>query len=376
MKRGLLALGLLALVAGEGAARAEGHWTKTFTPAASASYVDRHRGLLVVGAGGEAAEGAADALRKALRSGRAAKVVMDAGALGAVDALDDQAIVKRAAALPVDEVAVVRVFPGADRDNAVVTFYDKGGKVMAALAGEDGVPLAVRARDTAGGGVSGDAADTVHEVLKTDPGSGAGSRASTPEREYDLHYLGAFRSTESGTHYQMVGQVSSWYEGKFQRPLALGEFFNIVNRPELAADYESSRRGHTVMRVAGIFTIALALPIGVVLAALSPIGGSCVFSYNDSSCTSYSPGMLWSGLAITAIGLGVGIPLLVIGNRPPPSPVSPEEERDMANAFNRDLRKKLNLPPQTGALAPPSFTLSLSPGLGPQGGGLSLRGTF
>ena len=62
------------------------------------------------------------------------------------DLILKEEILKKAQALPVDAIVVVRVFPGAsaDKPSAVITLYDKQGKVLVAIAAEAGVPIASR----------------------------------------------------------------------------------------------------------------------------------------------------------------------------------------------------------------------------------------
>src|SRR5690242_6451570 len=90
-------------------------WTDTFPPAAVASYLDADgRRVLVAGAGEktEPLRAASDAFATALRQSGRAKLVMDASPLGDLSQASDEQIVKKAQALPVELIAVVRVFPG------------------------------------------------------------------------------------------------------------------------------------------------------------------------------------------------------------------------------------------------------------------------
>src|SRR5690606_25352684 len=101
--------------------------------------------LIVVVAGEKtaAATEAGKALADAARG--TARLVMDDSSLGDVSALDDQAIVAKSQHLPVDRIAIVRVFPGASADTAVVTVYDKKATVLSSFSGESGTPMTAQA---------------------------------------------------------------------------------------------------------------------------------------------------------------------------------------------------------------------------------------
>jgi hypothetical protein len=364
MKRSLIAL---ALIASTGTARAQGGWPATFTPAVVASYVDRHGGLLVAASGGTASERAADVLRRALRQAGAATVVMDAGAIGATAGIDDQAIVKRAAALPLDEIAIVRVFPGdADVEVAVVTFYDRAGTVLAAFTAEAGAPLTARAGEIAGGGLSRAASETVGGILKY-PGA---ALPNTAEEEYDLRYVGSFSADGNPRKWVM----SDWYEGKHgKRPLGYSELFNKVGREDLHNDFRASVDNRTRSWNAGFVLLVFGAPLGLLTAAIAlPItAGLC--AHDAPNC----PGF-WGALGVTSAlvgaGLLAGIPLMIFGHTAAGSPISHDDERALVDEYNRSLRKRLGL--SAARPTPPKLTMSLQPFFGAQGGGLGLSGAF
>jgi len=161
-----------------GAAQAAARWSASFGAQAVASYLperDRKPSVMVVaaGSGGEAGA-AASALIDALRAGGRVRAAIDGAALGDVEPLSDEQIVKRAASQPVGLIAIVRVFPGSEGhgEMAVVTFYGRDGKAAGAFSVERGAPLQPAASPTevlGGLGVS----------AATGPGSGARSRRAT-----------------------------------------------------------------------------------------------------------------------------------------------------------------------------------------------------
>src|SRR5262249_10265501 len=87
-------------------------WENSFPPSSVASYFHGlHVSLIVVGAGGDARD-AVDAFTSAARASRRFELVMTGDGLGDVSKLDDATIVSRCGKLPVNHVAIVRVFPG------------------------------------------------------------------------------------------------------------------------------------------------------------------------------------------------------------------------------------------------------------------------
>ena len=121
-------------------------WQRTFPPRAAETWLDGERlSVMVVGADGEAsAEEAAAALREALRGSKRVQLMMDGSSLGRTAGLDDQTIVARAGALPIDVVGVVRIFVGAEGSVATVAFYDGRGRSTSSLRAVLGRPIAVR----------------------------------------------------------------------------------------------------------------------------------------------------------------------------------------------------------------------------------------
>ncbi len=90
------------------------------------SYFPPHTAAMVVGVGAPAQKPAA-ALLAALQGSHAFELVLDARSLGAIDKLTDGVILRRAFALPIKHVAIVRIV---------------GGKPVATVYAEKGQPLA------------------------------------------------------------------------------------------------------------------------------------------------------------------------------------------------------------------------------------------
>lgn len=309
---------LLALLAPLEAAAAD--WSQTFDPASLKSYLEGEQLKVVVvtaGDAGEAARSAAGALATALRQSGKAQLVMDDAALGAVSALDDQAIVARSAALPVDLIATFRAFPGAsgELETAVVTFYDKQGKVLAALTAQVGQKLAAKAGG-AGQGVSAGAASSVSQILGT-----THDDASSAREEFEKRVI-------------LCASVANWfwaYEGKYKKPLEGADFYERVERPELAKAY---RRNVALKWLLGLAGLGISIGgIAYMVSSTDDLGGS-------------SP-----DIAPFLIGLGVGTlvgpTVMSIGIFMSAHPVEGPEALEISDNFNKKLARGLGLPENT-----------------------------
>src|SRR5262245_15093700 len=109
-------------------ANADTDWGATFPPERVSSHLPPGPPpAVMVAASGADVEAllARTAFATSLRATGRTRVTLDANLLGDMSSLDDGEIVKRAAAQPIDWIAVVRAFPGeGNRYTAVVTFYD------------------------------------------------------------------------------------------------------------------------------------------------------------------------------------------------------------------------------------------------------------
>lgn len=128
--------------------------------------------IAVVGAGsGGDVETAAETPRAVLREA-GAKMVVGSETLGDLSTAADPEIVERAADLPVDEVHVLRLFPGtgSDPETFVVTMCRPGGDVLGAYSGTAGTGLDAKAATAGSRGVSNKTAAAVSELTENGPG--------------------------------------------------------------------------------------------------------------------------------------------------------------------------------------------------------------
>ncbi|MFH0901416.1 MAG: hypothetical protein V2A73_12380 [Pseudomonadota bacterium] len=166
-------------------------WSRSFDPKTAVNDIPAGELAIIVVAAGPSStsvSAAAAALAQALRASERTKLVMDDASIGSVESLDDPAIVAKCRRLPVTHVAVVRTFAGkpGQPSQAVVTFYDKAGETVAALAVTAGSGTPAPA-STAGAssGVSASTMDAVSQVVKVQEKSAADAR-----QEYEQRYVG------------------------------------------------------------------------------------------------------------------------------------------------------------------------------------------
>lgn len=312
------------------------NWTATFGPQESGSYLDGdHAKVLVAAAGAPDSQSkeAAAALVAALRQSGRADLVMTSEPLGDVSALDDASIVKKAAALPVTRIAVVRVFPGAPDQplTAVVSFYDKAGATTGALSAASGQPLAARTGTSQSEGVSSQAVSAVSGIQKE-----AVEGSKKAQDEYDLNFIGFNEGVTVNA--RTGGVMSTWaipFQGKYRKPLEGVDFYKALGRDDLVKKYESANAARTSLMVAGLLVGGAGLLLPLVGPSLT--GGDYLTSFS----TFLIPSLILVGVGTGAAYAGI------FWN---PNPVTPTEARQLGDEHNIELRKKLGLPPLQASL--------------------------
>lgn len=309
-------------------------WSSTFTPAATGTYLDRPQARVLVAAAGPVARqvrAAATALEKALRASGRAPLVLDDQALGPLEGASDPEIVNRARNLPVDLVAVVRVFPGSvgHPDTAVVTFYDKEAKAVSALTAEAGSALAPREGAAAGASVSSGTLKAVSEI----GGASSDEQKTDAQNTYDEKYVwfqDAALVAQSG---QVIRHVSIAYQGKFRKALAPEEFYRVVGQPALAEQYRDRSQHKSSLLIGGIIAGTAGTPL-----LLLGVGKSCRY-YVQGFCQerNYLPAI--AGGAILLAGAAVALWSASID----PNPVDMPTARRLADEYNQGLKKELGL---------------------------------
>jgi hypothetical protein len=388
-------LATLALLVLPSAARAQdkGSWAASFPPERVGEYIESPPPrMIVIPAGEDDAAPAAEALREALRRSNKTALVMNQAPLGKVAALDDETIVKRAARLPVERIAIVRAFPGGkgSKDSAVVTVYDKRAATVVAFTAVEGVALSSRGHTE---GLLPGAAGAVHEVLRQDKedhkskdDDAAEAPPSAAEEEWQ-HKAVWFQDWAGINQYGAI--VSTWsipLRGVQHERVDGARFYDAIDRPDLARQFRKKHGVRVGLAVSG--AVALGAAIGTMTWALLSMTadgynapgaqGQLTYQYPPSS-SSASPGLTW-GLTGGLFAGGMGLMLAAVCMQS--NPVGADEARQMAIDYDINLRKKLGLPPLRADNEPRPSPLrrvsgfAIAPAFAPGSGGLQASFRF
>lgn len=297
-------------------------WKDTFEADAVHSYMSANgQKYIVVAAGGagDSVEAAALGLEAALRSGPA-KLVMNDDALGSVEGLDDDAIIEKAAALPIDRIAIVRVFAGATEadETVVVTVRNKDGQSLWALSAARGT--SVETRSGSGGlGVSSGAAESVSSTVRA---SGKSTRAAQQEFAEKFLWPHTIQYLEYG---------GNTYQGIYQKQLTPEEFYREVGRPDLAEELASNQTQATIG-----YTVGTIGTVGLVAAVPWWIF-EWAGSMNADNEANYTGPIVLSAASLAML---IAAPFIVPNQI---QPVTSSEAMKLADQHNRKLKVDLGL---------------------------------
>ncbi len=346
-------------------------FSTSFPPQAAASWVESDKGVIVVEAGtaSEDRTEAAAALVSALRESGKLPLVMDGNALGDVGSADDATIVKKAGHLPVDRVAVLRVFPGAAdaAGTAVVTIYDMTGTALGGYSIKAGEALAARADESPRGGLGTRAAKAVEAITTQQVATNEKAQA-----EYDLKYVWfedylTVTANQYGAH---VGTASAPVQGKHAKPLEGASFYEVVGQPELASSYRTRNAWKQ-----GLFWGGLVTGIGGAVLLYPALTAGLECDFGDAKCEDDADARRPMLLG-TSIGLmGVGTIAYLVGAGLNAHPVELDEARRLADEYNGKLKKDLGLSAMRKEQEP---ALQLDAGLMAHdgGGSIAVSGRF
>jgi len=347
-------------------------WSTTFEASAVASHLEGRHAFVVVGFG-PGGDDASNALSAALESSGRAELCIPGANLGALDGLDDPSVVKKAAAFPVQRVAIARVFG----ERVVVTVFRIDGTAVAALSGSKGTPIKskeARATD----GVEGSTAAAVANVTR-------GDDAKAAREKYDRQFIGIEEIVAVSGGGAVVANNATYFRGKYKEPLDLPQVFEAMGDPGTAKKV----RDHSATKVAlfvGGLVGTYGLPfLGLVPFAFAPPRPDFVSCFNqpnvaqceqarDAREDAYKRGQQNA----TAAGLAIGIPLFVAGVvvffsgfTMKPLPIELSEIRERIDQHNRKLRQELGLSDELSETEPtPQRAPELQAGFVPmQGGG-------
>lgn len=372
MARRILAAALAAALLVPISARAAA-FTTSFPSSAAASWVqDAERGVLVVGAGAASAERdeAVASLVAALRESGRFPLVMDGASLGDVSASDDKAIVQGAGHLPVDRIAVLRVFPGAADapGTAVVTIYDSLGNGVGGFSVRGGEALAARTAETPRGGLGTSAARAVELVTERQV-----TRNAEAQAKYDDQYVWFedYLTVTANQYGASVGTASAPVQGKHGRKLEGATFYEVVGQPELASSYRTRKAWKLGLFWGGVVT---AVGGAALLYPALTAGMGC--DYGDTKCEDDASSKRTTMLTASLGMLGVGTVAYLVGAGLNPHPVELDEARRLADEYNGKLKKDLGLTASRVEPQTPALQLDVGVAATDGGGAFALMGRF
>jgi hypothetical protein len=323
-------------------------WAPAFGADAVATYVEGEElEIVVVPAGKNDAAGAAEALRGSLSASSGVELVMDASSIGSVAELEDRAIVEKASALPVDVVAIVRVFPGAEGSTSVVTLYGKDGTAKSAFTAKQGEPLAANeapATRTAGEGLNPEASSAVSSSVQ---------EAQTDREEALATFSEKFVwfqdwVTYDGQSGAYMGSYTVPMRGKYREPLEGAEFYEAIERPDLAEEYRRNSRIKTALGVpaAVMYLGGIGLATWGLVKGIGQAGDREEYNDVTGEFEVVEEGCFWCGnwQMYTGIGMfGGAVVLSVVNGTIDLFPTDGPESRRLADQYNQDLAKQLGL---------------------------------
>ncbi|MGC4117742.1 MAG: hypothetical protein QM765_24935 [Myxococcales bacterium] len=319
-------------------------WTASFPAPALVSHLDVDPSAVLVAAVGADSREAAKAVQASLQASGKVRLAMDDSALGDLAGLSDPQVVEKCRGLPVDRVLVVRVFPrDGGPSNAVVSIYDIAGTRKAGFATEAGSPLPAKAPE---------APPSAPAPAALQPPPPPATPAEPSARElYEQKYIGF-------ADIQIVeitsGKVTSkWiepYQGKFRQPLEGIRFYEVVGRNDLVAAYQ--KRSNIRLGV-GLGGLGLVLGGGGLIAW--GFTGTCSkINVASNQCLAHDMRPVIAGGVIGGVGLLAAAATALIS----PHPIDGPTARQVADTYNKNLRKELGLPEARRETAAPPTALA------------------
>lgn len=334
-------------------------WSNVSMTAAT-TYFPAGTSAMVVGVGDDA-EPVVTALLETLQASDGLELVIDARAIGNIDDLSDEDIVKRAFARPINRVAIVRVFPAASSVKAVVTVYAAQGQVTAAFTLAPGKTLAANPTpEVTEDGVRRDEMVTVQST--------SGDQGIVPAAADDGEVTYQRQQVVGVSHYGVVSleNVSFFKNGRL-----------ISDTPSLYEALGMNAEATAFRQRDAEFHKWLGR--GVALGTIGVLGvcgfgtwwlvraGSSDYDYDTGVTTEHDttmPMLLTVGSAAAVVIGG-----LVIRSHPRPSNLTPDEAVSLVDAHKAKKRR-------TGGLRAPVTEFKFAPTATPSGAGFMLSGSF
>ncbi|MCC6808731.1 MAG: hypothetical protein IT381_15000 [Deltaproteobacteria bacterium] len=347
-------------------------WASGVSTDALASYLSGDKLRIVIVASGEESpdlKTVTSLLEAKLKETKKTRVVVSSAALGKFTALDDEAIVKKCSKLPIDLVLVSRVF--ADAGTAMITVYDVQGTLQSAFTIEAGKALATKQHTLDG---ETKAAVAISNAIKAGDGA-KGAQHAIGNEGYDSEFLWF-----DGQYKDRDGRVSQKWRpvlaGKYGKPVDPIEFYNRVERPDLADKYKSRKATKLGLGITG----AIVVPAGVLMTVFGslispmPIRGACLRyiapgNYYMCADYSYAPSPALPLLIVGPTAMAAGLSFIIAAIALKTHPITAAEGRELVDAHNSKLRERAEAGTRVSFDVP-------SVGITPNGVGFQWGGSF
>jgi hypothetical protein len=322
-------------------------WSRT-TMAAAPSYFPSGGTAMVV-AVGEGAQPAAAALLQALQASTQVELASDASAIGKVDGLSDEQIVKRAFARPIQRVAIVRVFPAGGSVKAVVTVYAAQGQVTTAFTLMPGKDLADNPNPKAASdGVARDEMQSVTASVGDDKARGG-----------DITY--SRQQIVGVSAYGGLLQFDSVTFAKDGKPISdTPGLYDAVGMHAEATSYRSDLEGHEKWGWRGGVMTSLGLT-GVITFGTWALLAGLNDEYSNSDMPTQDDHTLVWGLTAASAGVMI-IGIVEWASHPAPTPLSADDAISLVDKHNAKKKQ--------------TTSLHFAPVATPTGGGLTFGGSW
>lgn len=312
-------------------------WSRSFTPERMTAYVEpgASRFVVIPAAANPIAGRVALVVQQSLLATGKAQQVLDGEALNLAGEGSDQAMVLRAAQLPIDRVVVVRSL-SVPSTQVIVNIYDRQGLRLVALQAspnEIAIPFREMMFDNEIDNIKASRTLTALDLAKT---------------EYADRHLGFFGVGPAEGRVQSTNlRLLNAYEGEKHRPLAPPDLYLRFGRPELIVAYEKRRKDALLLIYvgSGLFGVGV-LGLGLMFGGYA-VDKNDYMNLNLSNPTLGKTGaqMREAGGALLAIGGILGAVSFGFGYAwyRERQPIPSDEVLRLANEYNRALKRRLGL---------------------------------
>ena len=324
-------------------------WSKS-TMATAPSYFPSGSTAMVVGVGTDAQPVAA-ALLGALQSSDAFELVTDARALGKVDELSDDDIVKRAFARPIKRVAIVRVFPAGASVKAVVTVYGAQGQVSTAFTLVPGKNLVENPTPTQA--TDGVARDEMQSITTATDGKG------TSSSDGDITYTRSQVGMVTGYGLFTLENVSFFKNG--HQISDTPELYEALGMGQQADEFRDKEASHHKWALAGGWMTLIGGTSALIFGSVALFSSATDYDSQTGKAMPSDHTVSWElalgGAGMTALGI------VLFATHPAPTKLSTDEAVALVDAHNKKKQAT-------------TTQLRLAPSASPQTAGLVLVGSF